>query len=111
MRENRPYGSEGGGTELNRSLLPLSCLARTSKGPVAWSSCSVGTRVGRATNEKGHVAGATCYELTPLRRADHAKMFAEKRFQVASFQVLGRAEANPQIVSIAVRPIEIAIET
>jgi len=23
MRENRPYGSEGGGTELNRSSLPL----------------------------------------------------------------------------------------
>lgn len=27
MRENRPYGSEGGGIELNRSFLPLSlCL-------------------------------------------------------------------------------------
>lgn len=24
MRENRPYGSEGGGIELNRSFLPLS---------------------------------------------------------------------------------------
>ena len=24
MRENRPYGSEGGGTDLNQSLLPLS---------------------------------------------------------------------------------------
>jgi hypothetical protein len=24
MRENRTYGSEGGGTELNRSFLPLS---------------------------------------------------------------------------------------
>ena len=24
MRENRPYGSEGGGTEANRSFLPLS---------------------------------------------------------------------------------------
>lgn len=24
MRENRSYGSEGGGTELNRSFLPLS---------------------------------------------------------------------------------------
>jgi hypothetical protein len=24
MRENRPYGSEGGGTDLNRSSLPLS---------------------------------------------------------------------------------------
>jgi hypothetical protein len=24
MRENRPYGSEGGGTESNRSFLPLS---------------------------------------------------------------------------------------
>ena len=24
MRENRPYGSEGGGTEFNRSFLPLS---------------------------------------------------------------------------------------
>ena len=24
MRENRPYGSEGGATEPNRSLLPLS---------------------------------------------------------------------------------------
>lgn len=26
MRENRPYGSEGGGTELNRSFLPLSLV-------------------------------------------------------------------------------------
>jgi hypothetical protein len=24
MRENRPYGSEGGGIEINRSSLPLS---------------------------------------------------------------------------------------
>ena len=24
MRENRPYGSEGGGTEFNQSFLPLS---------------------------------------------------------------------------------------
>ena len=24
MRENRPYGSEGGGAEFNRSFLPLS---------------------------------------------------------------------------------------
>ena len=28
MRENRLYGSEGGGTELNRSSLPLSATGR-----------------------------------------------------------------------------------
>ena len=30
MRENRPSGSEGGATELNRSLLPLSRCASTA---------------------------------------------------------------------------------
>jgi hypothetical protein len=34
MRENRPYGSEGGGAELNRPSLPLSfvdhCFARSA---------------------------------------------------------------------------------
>jgi hypothetical protein len=29
MRENRPYGSEGGGTEINRSSLPLSLPGRS----------------------------------------------------------------------------------
>ncbi len=28
MRENRPSGSEGGGTELNRSSLPLSQIEK-----------------------------------------------------------------------------------
>src|SRR5260370_1118723 len=32
MRENRPYGSEGGGAELNRSSLPLSKSSR-GQGP------------------------------------------------------------------------------
>ena len=29
MRENRSYGSEGGGTEFNRSFLPLSLERRS----------------------------------------------------------------------------------
>jgi hypothetical protein len=32
MRENRLYGSEGGGTELNRSSLPLSKKQRSAIG-------------------------------------------------------------------------------
>ncbi len=30
MRENRTYGSEGGGTETNRLFLPLSCCRRSA---------------------------------------------------------------------------------
>ena len=39
MRENRPYGSEGGGTECNQSLLPLSLTFVWSK-PLAASPTS-----------------------------------------------------------------------
>ena len=37
MRENRPYGSEGGGTEFNRSFLPLSLKEVRSSGTKAFS--------------------------------------------------------------------------
>jgi hypothetical protein len=43
MRENRPYGSEGGGTESNRSFLPLS-----SGSEVQWTCGTVFQAVGVA---------------------------------------------------------------
>ena len=39
MRENRLYGSEGGGTELNRSSLPLSVFGR---GHEKWKGSELG---------------------------------------------------------------------
>ncbi len=45
MREIRPSGSEGGGTELNRSFLPLSLLCGTCRddpgGVVLIGACSI----------------------------------------------------------------------
>ena len=39
MRENRPYGSEGGGIEINRSSLPLS-LCEHGYAVRTWLRCA-----------------------------------------------------------------------
>lgn len=44
MRENRSSGSEGGGTELNRFLLPLSLSAEVGFMPLAATPGALGSR-------------------------------------------------------------------
>ncbi len=50
MRENRTSGSEGGGTEPNRSFLPLSSVRMFKKGNMTFvehlrkTSCACGTQ-------------------------------------------------------------------
>ena len=58
MRENRPSGSEGGATELNRSLLPLS---RRQHG-YEWRPLRQGTR---AVRQHGYGAPARLRSARP----------------------------------------------
>jgi hypothetical protein len=79
MRETRLYGSEGGGTEINRSFLPLYDLHRCAvkegpplqvASPVAWASLP-GRRRRRREVELAyaHIPGAKApgYRPAPLR--------------------------------------------
>jgi len=59
MREIRPSGSEGGGTEANRFSLPLSVIGPL-RGPVRHAAI----RRNNLGNDKGDALG---YYISPLR--------------------------------------------
>jgi hypothetical protein len=64
MRENRPSGSEGGATELNRSLLPLSKAA----GPLQTTGISarlVAAKVGNARDPSANVTELSSLSYHP----------------------------------------------
>ncbi len=53
MRENRPYGSEGGAAELNRPSLPLSiCSTYSNAGPFARIVCMLEDDSGQSFLER-----------------------------------------------------------